>query len=240
MSNPLLERAAPFQAIVRREASRFGLPIEWLNGVIAQESAFKPRAIRGEPHLGDASRGLMQLILSTARGLGYKGEADGLFDPAVNVALGARFLADLRAKYAGDIRAAVAAYNAGRAVRLNKGQRFCLAWKPTAPRSGRSLDRDCARVFIASADGQFGNQPHVDAVEKFARLFADAAKTDPRFKASAEPSAPPAATPRQPSSVPNVPASPDRRGSSHLGALALLVGVAMAAAVLALWIKGDR
>lgn len=56
--------------------------------VIEIESAFDPGAYRAEPSLGDASRGLMQILLSTARDRGYGGPADGLFDPEVNLRVG--------------------------------------------------------------------------------------------------------------------------------------------------------
>ena len=52
--------------------------------------------------IGDASYGLMQLLMSTARGLGYTGDANGLYDAATNIDLGTRLLSDLRRRYGTD------------------------------------------------------------------------------------------------------------------------------------------
>lgn len=83
----------------------------WLVAAVArQESAFHPRA--RSPR---AARGLMQLLASTARGharaLGLVGAPD-LEDPAVNLRLGARELAQLMTRF-GAVEPALAAYNAG-------------------------------------------------------------------------------------------------------------------------------
>ena len=65
----------------------------WFNpadvlAIIEIESAFAPNTYRAEPQIGDASRGLMQLLYSSAKDRGYQGAADGLFEPATNIALG--------------------------------------------------------------------------------------------------------------------------------------------------------
>lgn len=57
--------------------------------IIEIESSFDPQAYRAEPRLNDGSYGLMQLLGSTARGLGYvPDDLDGLFDPETNISLG--------------------------------------------------------------------------------------------------------------------------------------------------------
>lgn len=56
--------------------------------VVEIESSYRPRAYRAEPRIGDASWGLMQLLLSTARDRGYQGDGEGLFEPEVNIRLG--------------------------------------------------------------------------------------------------------------------------------------------------------
>lgn len=87
--------------------------------VIEIESGFNPRAYRAEPQLGDASRGLMQLLLSTARDRGYRGVPDGLYDPATNIRFGIAHLQwgrdYLRSRLgrAPSVSEWVGAYNAG-------------------------------------------------------------------------------------------------------------------------------
>lgn len=56
------------------------------------ESSFDPKAYRAEPRLRDGSYGLMQLLGSTARGLGFAGDLDALFDPEENIPLGMKDL----------------------------------------------------------------------------------------------------------------------------------------------------
>jgi len=56
--------------------------------IIQIESSFYPDAKRYEAKLNDASLGLMQILLSTARDRGFSGGPAGLFDPLTNVRLG--------------------------------------------------------------------------------------------------------------------------------------------------------
>jgi hypothetical protein len=81
--------------------------------VVEQESAFAPVAYREEPAIEDASYGLMQLLSRTAAWLGYGGTPDGLYDVATNLRLGCQYLAWLLDRYHGEVKAMLAAYNAG-------------------------------------------------------------------------------------------------------------------------------
>jgi soluble lytic murein transglycosylase-like protein len=105
-----------FNALVEQASARYGVPVALIKAVISLESEFLPRAFRDEPKIGDASRGLMQLLLGTARALGYTGDAEGLFDPATSIDLGTRLLRDdiTFAKARGfGLDSAVSAYNGG-------------------------------------------------------------------------------------------------------------------------------
>jgi soluble lytic murein transglycosylase len=82
-------------------------------GVIRQESAFSPRAVSRSD-----ARGLMQLLPSTGREvyqrLGLEAFRDDLlFDPHLNVRLGAQYLGRLTETHRGNLILALAAYNAG-------------------------------------------------------------------------------------------------------------------------------
>lgn len=144
-----------------REGTARGVPPAIVLATMAAESAFKERAYRAEPHINDASRGLMQILFRTAQGLGYRGTPDGLYDPAVNIALGTQYLADGLEIKNGDVWAAVSRYNNG------NGRR---ATKPTAVCMWRRADKSCGEYFNAQP-GQFLNQPYVDRVQGFARTF---------------------------------------------------------------------
>jgi soluble lytic murein transglycosylase-like protein len=90
------------------------VPEEWIKAVILTESSGNPQAYRYEPKLQDASYGLMQLLYSTAKGLGYQGPAAGLYDPETNIKLGSRLLGQLKQRYGDSFPRVYSAYNSGR------------------------------------------------------------------------------------------------------------------------------
>lgn len=83
---------------------------------VARESSFNPRATHRDVN-GKSSYGLMQLRLATAREVAQDPSlpAEALFDPALNVRLGTRYIAKNLARYGGSYPDAIAAYNAGTA-----------------------------------------------------------------------------------------------------------------------------
>ncbi|MEW5762278.1 MAG: lytic transglycosylase domain-containing protein [Bacillota bacterium] len=96
--------SASFAALFREAEARFELPRGLVEAVARAESGLNPRAVSPAGALG-----LMQLIPGTARALGV---ADP-FDPVQNVEAGARYLRQLLDRFGGDLRLALAAYNAG-------------------------------------------------------------------------------------------------------------------------------
>lgn len=97
-------RRRALQALVEGAAQRHGVDPALLDAVIATESAFRADAVSPR-----GAMGLMQLMPATARELGV----DDAFDPQRNVDAGARHLRMLLDRYRGDVRLALAAYNAG-------------------------------------------------------------------------------------------------------------------------------
>ncbi|HUB91777.1 MAG TPA: transglycosylase SLT domain-containing protein [Dyella sp.] len=97
------------------QAEQAGIDPSWAYGILRVESAWMSDAQSG----ADA-RGLMQLLPSAAAevarrsGLPWNG-GDSLYDPAVNIELGTRYLAQLAARFDGSPWLASAAYNAGAA-----------------------------------------------------------------------------------------------------------------------------
>ncbi len=90
------------ERIAETAASTFGVPPNILKGVISQESAWNPYAVSGV-----GAYGLAQLMPKTAIGLGVNP-----YDPAQNIQGGARYLAQMFAKY-GNWNDALKAYNVG-------------------------------------------------------------------------------------------------------------------------------
>lgn len=89
--------------VILREAKNNDLDPLLLEVVIKYESNFNPSAVSRS-----GAQGLMQLMPGTAAGLGVTDS----FDPHQNVAGGARYLATQLSRF-GDLRKALAAYNAG-------------------------------------------------------------------------------------------------------------------------------
>jgi soluble lytic murein transglycosylase-like protein len=116
------DRIALAETIVR-EARAQGLEPHLLAAVIEVESAGHVQAVS---HVG--ALGLMQILPETGRELAQKhgvpwSGPSTLFDPAINVKLGAAYLRELTNRY-GDVSIALAAYNWGPGVidrRLREG-----------------------------------------------------------------------------------------------------------------------
>jgi soluble lytic murein transglycosylase-like protein len=94
----------PFADLIRSAAKKHGLDENLLAHVIAIESNFNSRAISRKQ-----AQGLMQLLPTTAARLSVA----NAFDPAQNIDAGARYLKELVDRYRGDLKLALAAYNAG-------------------------------------------------------------------------------------------------------------------------------
>jgi hypothetical protein len=96
--------ATDLRSLAMAAAQRHGLDPQLVLAVIDVESAFRPDAVSPK-----GARGLMQLMPGTAAELGV---ADAL-DPAQNLDGGAKHLGALLTQYRGDVKRALAAYNAG-------------------------------------------------------------------------------------------------------------------------------
>lgn len=93
---------------IRQTAATYRIPPALLLALVRAESSYDPRAVSPAGAVG-----LTQLLPSTARSMMKGVESDQLFDPELNLSLGARHLRDLLDRYAGDPLPALAAYNAG-------------------------------------------------------------------------------------------------------------------------------
>lgn len=103
----------PEPALVREAAAGGGVHWSLLAGVAREESRWDPRALSAV-----GARGLVQLMPSTAEAVAISSglpspPADGLFDPGLNLRLGAIELGRLIDTFGGRWAPAVAAYNAG-------------------------------------------------------------------------------------------------------------------------------
>ncbi|OCP38849.1 lytic transglycosylase domain-containing protein [Ensifer sp. LC163] len=72
--------------LIKHYADLNGIPVELVHRVVKRESNYNPRAFsRG-------NYGLMQIRYNTAKGLGYDGPAEGLFDAETNLMYATKYL----------------------------------------------------------------------------------------------------------------------------------------------------
>ncbi len=93
-----------YQTLIESAAERHDVPAALVAAVMHAESNFNPRAVSPM-----GAMGLMQINGQTQRYLRVR----NIFDPSENVHAGARYLKELLSQFGGNMRLALAAYNAG-------------------------------------------------------------------------------------------------------------------------------
>ncbi len=101
-----------FSSIIDIAARSHGVEPALVQAVITAESGFNPRAVSRA-----GASGLMQLMPDTARRYGVR----DVFDPVENIHGGVRYLRDLLEMFKGDMRLALAGYNAGENAVIRAG-----------------------------------------------------------------------------------------------------------------------
>ncbi len=93
-----------YAKLIHAAAEKHGVEEKLIASVIAAESNFDPKAVSRKNALG-----LMQLLPSTAS----RYSVTNIFDPEQNIEAGTHYLKDLLERYRGNLKFALAAYNAG-------------------------------------------------------------------------------------------------------------------------------
>ncbi len=101
------------EASIDKAAAKYDLPPGLIRGVIRAESNFQVQAVSKA-----GAQGLMQLMPATAKELGVS----DAFDIDENVDGGARYLKQMLQQFDGDVKLALAAYNAGPGTVKKYGQ----------------------------------------------------------------------------------------------------------------------
>jgi soluble lytic murein transglycosylase len=101
----------PFDEAVAAGAQRASVPPSLIYATLRQESLYRTDALSTA-----GAKGVMQLLPETARGVARRwrlNEKGDLFDPEVNISLGAAKLREMIDRFGGQTALALAAYNAG-------------------------------------------------------------------------------------------------------------------------------
>jgi len=102
-----------YRAELLRYAKSKNIDPRFVLAIMKQESSFRPNAKSPA-----AARGLLQLVYDTAlkynRQAGFPNmQADDLYQPAVNIAIGSVYISDLKNQFGGMYEAIAASYNGG-------------------------------------------------------------------------------------------------------------------------------
>ena len=102
-----------YDAYFKKAAKRYGVSESLLKAIAKAESNFNPKDVSSA-----GAAGIMQLMPATAKSLGVK----NVYDPEQNIMGGAKCIKQKLKEFNGDVRLALAAYNAGSgAVKRNGG-----------------------------------------------------------------------------------------------------------------------
>lgn len=102
-----------YRAELLRYAKTKGIDPRFVLAIMKQESSFRTNA-----KSPSAARGLLQLVYDTALKYNQKAgfpnfEADDLYQPNINIAIGSTYIADLKTQFGGLYEAIAASYNGG-------------------------------------------------------------------------------------------------------------------------------
>jgi soluble lytic murein transglycosylase-like protein/peptide methionine sulfoxide reductase MsrA len=162
----ILVNADKYKTLIDEAASDGGVDPDLVRAIVQKESGFVPNATRSEAHLSSTSYGLMQIVGTTARGLGYKEPLENLNDAKTNLKWGIKYL-KVCLKESADLEGAIHQYNTGDHSRMTKDSLYTID-RSTKPPTTRMAKK-----------GQFGNQPYVDSVMTYYNFFRTQSKLPP-------------------------------------------------------------
>jgi hypothetical protein len=146
-----------YDALIEKHAKANHVPSALVHRVIQRESKYHPELV-GQ----GGTIGLMQIKVATAKGVGYTGDAKGLYDPDTNLRYGIKYLAGAYRAAEGDHTRAIhyfaaGYYDAAKRLRLElaEGKRLEADGNPQpplggdAPRKTRHKETTVARAAVS-------------------------------------------------------------------------------------------
>ncbi|WP_279477544.1 lytic transglycosylase domain-containing protein [Aureimonas sp. SK2] len=112
----------PFADIIEREAKANDISVELAHAIVSVESNYRVEVTGRAGEIG-----LMQIKPATARDMGFTGDARELYNPAVNIKYGMKYLAGAERRGGGTLCGTILKYNAGHySKRMNPtSARYC-------------------------------------------------------------------------------------------------------------------
>jgi soluble lytic murein transglycosylase-like protein len=142
----------PYDRMISAAGARYGVDPDLIRLVIGQESGFK---VNARSHKN--AQGLMQLIPETAQRFGIKNP----YDPQQNINGGTRYLSWLLNRFDGDVKLALAGYNAGENAVKKYGNKV-PPYKET-------------RQYVKKITAAYGSDHHTVPAERPSAIQATAA-----------------------------------------------------------------
>ncbi len=102
----------PYETLIQKFANKYNVPVNLAHAVVKVESDYKAYTKGAAGEIG-----LMQIKPATARGLGFNGSIQDLYDPATNLEYGMRYLARAYKLSGGNTCGTILKYNAGHAAK---------------------------------------------------------------------------------------------------------------------------
>ncbi|MGY3450494.1 lytic transglycosylase domain-containing protein [Bradyrhizobium sp. USDA 4353] len=147
------ERIGGYRDLIAKEAGRQGLAPEIAEAVMAVESGYNPDAVGGSGEIG-----LMQIMPSTARMLGFNGSTAELAVPETNIHYGVRYLAQAWRLAGGDLCTATMKYRAGHGeTRFSHlSVNYCIAVRGKLTARGFAVTGDVPTPTFGAPGPAFG------------------------------------------------------------------------------------